>query len=132
MKTSLYCLLASAVILCSCHESLEKRAQREAREYTERYCPTPVQNYLRTDSVVFDTDNKVYNYYCSVDGELDDERTFALNSNNITGAFLQTLKENTAFRAYKDAGFSFAWTLRSGKNPKVVYLKKIYTAKDYK
>ena len=50
----------TVMMLASCHESIEERAQREAREFTERYCPTPVVNYTRTDSVAFDMKSKTY------------------------------------------------------------------------
>lgn len=73
MKQLIIGIVACAALLCSCHENMEKRAQREAREYTEKYCPTPVQNYTRTDSVVFDIDTKTYHYYCSITGDLDDQ-----------------------------------------------------------
>lgn len=58
MKHLIFGIIACSLLLCSCHENLEKRAQREAREYTEKYCPTPVQNYTRTDSVTFDIKTK--------------------------------------------------------------------------
>ena len=61
MKHLIFGIIACSLLLCSCHENLEKRAQREAREYTEKYCPTPVQNYTRTDSVAFDVKTKIYN-----------------------------------------------------------------------
>lgn len=49
----------------SCQETMEEKAARQAKEYTERYCPTPVVNYSRTDSIVFDRERKVYIYYIS-------------------------------------------------------------------
>ena len=101
-------LMASAILLSSCHESLEKRAQREAREYTEKYCPTPVRDYVRTDSVSFD-----------------------INRDKIAEALQTQINEGTNFRAYKKAGFSFQWTLRSDKDKKMVYFDKKYTPKDY-
>ena len=124
--------VAAMVLLSGCHESMEKRAQREAREYTERYCPTPVQNYTRTDSVVFDINTHTYHYFCSVVDELDDAKIFKLNKNKINNALLMNVRENTIFLAYKKAGFSFSWTLRSEKNPNIVYFERKYTAKDYK
>jgi len=111
MKKIIFGFIACSVLLCSCHESLEKRAQREAREYTEKYCPTPEQNYTRTDSVVFDINTKTYHYYCSVTGILDDKKIFDNNRQKLTEAF--------------------QWTLRSDKNKNVVYFDKRYTPKDY-
>lgn len=124
-------ILAAAALLGGCHESIEKRAQREAREYTERYCPTPVQNYTRTDSVAFDTGTKTYHYYCSVVNELDNKATFDLNEAKITTALLQNIRENPSFRTYKKAGFAFAWTIRSDKDKRTVYYNKVFAPKDY-
>jgi len=63
--------LFTALVLVACNESLEDRAEREAREYTARYCPTPVVNNSRTDSVAFDKATKTYTYYCTLTGEYD-------------------------------------------------------------
>src|SRR3712207_8347171 len=71
-KTILFALLACS--LTACHESLEDRAAREAREYTEKYCPTPYVNNTRTDSVAFDTASKTYTYYCSLNGQADSKQ----------------------------------------------------------
>jgi len=131
MKTFLYCAIASAMRLCSCHESIEKRAQREAREYTEKNCPTPVLNYMRTDSVVFETSTRTYHYYLSVMNDLDDAKIFELNLKLIVDNFMKQVDESTSLRAYKQEGFNFAWTLRSGKDPKVTYYEKVYTPKEY-
>lgn len=120
-----------ATMLCGCHESLEKRAMREAREYTEKYCPTPVYNYTRTDSVAFDIQSKTYHYYCSVMNELDDKTVFDANKDKITASLKQSINENTSFRQYKKAGFSFQWTLRSDKNKNEVYYDMKFTPKDY-
>lgn len=124
-------IIFCAMLLCSCHESLEERAQREAREYTEKYCPTPVQNFTRTDSVAFDPSSKTYHYYCSVTGELDNREIFDKNREKLTEALLANVKENTSFRAYKKEGFAFQWTLRSDSNPKEVYFDRRFTPKEY-
>lgn len=131
MKTFLYCTIASAILLCSCHESIEKRAQREAREYTKKNCPTPVLNYMRTDSVVFETNTRTYHYYLSVMNDLDDAKIFELNRKLIVDNFVKQVDESTTLRAYKKEGFNFAWTLRSGKDPKVTYYEKVYTPEEY-
>ena len=131
MKHILSCIVAGSVLLCGCHESFEKRAEREAREYTEKYCPTPVQNYTRTDSVAFDMTSKTYHYYCSITGALDDKKIFDLNRQKLTDMLLANVKENTSFRAYKKEGFAFQWTLRSDRDKRIVYYDRRFTAKDY-
>lgn len=131
MEKILLGAIACSALLCSCHESLEERAQREAREYTKKYCPTPEQNFTRTDSVVFEIPTKTYHYYCTVTGDLDNKTIFDNNRQKIVDALLATVKENTSLRAYKKENFAFQWTLRSGKDKNVVYFDKRYTPKDY-
>ncbi len=131
MKTFLYCAIASAMLLCSCHESIEKRAQREAREYTERNCPTPVLNYMRTDSVVFEMNTRTYHYYCSIMDELDVAKVLEMSRKLIVHNFMKQIDESTSLRAYKSEGFNFALTLHSGKDSKVKYFDKVYTPKEY-
>ena len=131
MKKIILGAIACSALLCSCHESLEERAQREAREYTKKYCPTPEQNFTRTDSVVFEIPTKTYHYYCTVTGDLDNKTIFDINREKIAEALQTQINEGTNFRAYKKAGFSFQWTLRSDKDKKMVYFDKKYTPKDY-
>ena len=53
-------------LLASCSESIEDRAAREAKEYTEKVCPTPFVNDGRTDSTVFDKNTRTYIYYMTL------------------------------------------------------------------
>ncbi len=53
MKKAIYSIFLASLVV-SCTESLEDKAVREAKEYTEKYCPTPYVNDSRTDSAVFD------------------------------------------------------------------------------
>ncbi len=128
-KTAL--ILFGLTAFMSCHESIEDRALREAREYTEKFCPTPVINYTRTDSVTFDKATKTYNYYCSVTDMMDNQKIIRTNSNNIKEGLLQSIKQNTEIRTYKKAGFTFAYTIYSSKKPGFVYLKISFSPRDY-
>ncbi len=58
MKKKLIYIGIFASLLVSCTESLEDKAAREAKEYTEKYCPTPYVNDSRTDSAAFDKNTK--------------------------------------------------------------------------
>ncbi len=58
MKKKLIYIGIFASLLVSCTESLEDKAAREAKEYTEKYCPTPYVNDSRTDSATFDKSTK--------------------------------------------------------------------------
>lgn len=125
-------IICSCIVMGSCHESFEQRAAREAREYTEKYCPTPVLNYTSTDSVTFDIESKTFFYYCSLSGMLDDINIIDKKKDELAESLLQNIKENTGLRAYKREGFCFAYVLRSTKNNKVILFKKRFTPEDYK
>jgi hypothetical protein len=109
----------------SCQESLEERAVRQAKEYTERYCPTPEINYSRTDSIVFDQNRHVYIYYLSFCGMLDDQKVVDENRNRITDMLTQSVRESTGLRNFIEAGFKFEYVCHSEKEPRKVLFRII-------
>ena len=111
------------LFLSSCQESLEERAIRQAKEYTERYCPTPVVNYSRTDSIVFDQKRHVYIYYLSFCGTLDDQKVIDENRDRITDMLTQSVRESTGLRNFIEAGFKFEYVCHSEKEPKKVLFR---------
>ncbi len=119
MKTILS-LAISAFLLVSCHESLEQRAAREAREFTRRNCPTPVVNCSRTDSVKFDTNERNYIYYCSFVEQFDDAQLVDSLRGDILAGLRREIQTNVSLKPYIEAGFSFTYIVRSGSNPEVV------------
>ncbi len=111
------------IFLSSCQESLEDKAARQAKEYTERYCPTPVINYSRTDSVVFDKKRNVYIYYLSFCDMLDDSEIIEENGDKITDMLTQSVRESTGLKNFIEAGFRFEYVCHSEKEPKKVLFK---------
>lgn len=111
------------LFLSSCQESIEERAARQAKEYTERYCPTPVMNYSRTDSVVFDRNRKVYIYYLSFCDMLDDPKVIDENRDRITDMLTQSVRESTGLKNFVEAGFRFEYVCHSEKEPRKVLFK---------
>lgn len=124
-------IFISVFMFSACHESLEDRAAREAKEYTQRYCPTPVNNFSRTDSVVFEKSTRIYHYYCTFSGKMDDKRIITLNRAEIHNDLLKGLKESTDIKAYKEAGFNFQYTCHSAKTPSQILYEDTFTVKDY-
>ena len=111
------------IFLSSCQESLEDKAARQAKEYTERYCPTPVINYSRTDNVVFDKKRNVYIYYLSFCDMLDDSEIIEENRDKITDMLTQSVRESTGLKNFIEAGFRFEYVCHSEKEPKKVLFK---------
>ena len=127
----IFVIACCAILLTSCHENLEDRAAREAKEYTEKFCPTPVNNFTRTDSVVFEKDTKTYHYYCTLTGLMDNLDKITMHQKEIHDALAKSIKESTNINAYKEAGFNFEYTCRSEKNSKLILFQAIYSSKDY-
>lgn len=125
-------LLVASLLLTACGKSLEDKAAEEAKEYTRKYCPTPVVNNSRTDSITFTKADRTYHYYCSFVGPFDDERMIQLNLDNLRETLIKEVKNNTSVKKLKEAGFRFHYIVRSGSNPKKVLYEQTITEKEYK
>ena len=53
------------------------------------------------------------------------------NKSKINDGLLQSITKSTNIKAYKEAGFNFAYTCRSQKNPRLILFEGMYTQKDY-
>lgn len=119
-------LVMIALLAGSCQESLEERAERDAKEFTRKYCPTPVQNFTRTDSVGFVRATRTYTYYMSFVDNMDNEELINEHKQEIHDMLGQALKESTNMKTYIEAGFKFEYVCRSGSDPKKVLVKFKY------
>mgnify|MGYP000456462686 FL=1 len=122
MKKKLIYIGIFASLLVSCTESLEDKAAREAKEYTEKYCPTPYVNDARTDSAAFDKTKKIYTYYISLRNKADNVILIKQNHKKLYDVQKQSLDNNPGLQKYKEAHFSFRFIYHSAKNPKEVLL----------
>lgn len=121
--------LCLALTACS-HTSLEDRAEQEARDFTERYCPTPVQNLQRTDSVTFDKASHTFKYHYTLTGAADNIEAINKVRDQLRPALLKDLVGNTQSKVFKEEGYSFQYIYRSATSKKVLY-ELVLTAKDY-
>lgn len=120
-----FCIVMIMIVLSasSCQETLEEKAERQAREYTRKYCPTPIDNDTRTDSIVFDPQKKVYYYYISFFNNLDDEYIVNENKDRFAQMLTQSIKDSPGLRGFLEAGFRFEYICHSGSNPKKVLVR---------
>ncbi|MBQ7150098.1 MAG: hypothetical protein IJS06_03960 [Prevotella sp.] len=133
MKKYLLFAVASLALMCSCHhDTIEDRAEREAKDYTEKFCPTPYTNDVRTDSLTFDKSSKTFTYYCRLRGLIDNPKVIAENETKLKTAIRENFSNDTGTKIYKDAKFNFIYILRSDNDPKTILLKVKLTEKDYK
>ena len=113
-------------LLASCTESLEDKAAREAKEYTEKYCPTPYVNYSRTDSATFDKSTKTYVYYISLRNKADNKQVIEANKNKLHKIQKEALDNNPGLKKYKEEHFTFRFVYHSAKNPKEILLDDVF------
>ena len=113
-------------LLASCTESLEDKAAREAKEYTEKSCPTPYVNDSRTDSATFDKSTKTYVYYISLRNKADNKQVIEANKNKLHKIQKEALDNNPGLKKYKEEHFTFRFVYHSAKNPKEVLLDDLF------
>lgn len=118
--------------LAGCRKSLQNQAEEQAREYTRKYCPTPVQQFERMDSMTFDRHTNTFTYWKSVSGQADDAAIINANKAKFHDALLKAVREDTRNRVYKDEGFRFRFVYHSGSKPREVLLDYTFTQKDYR
>ena len=127
-KTAL--LLMSIVLLTACQETLEDRCAREAKEYTEKHCPTLVAEDVIMDSMTFDKATQTIGYCYTVKGAIDDSTV--INSNEPRKLLLEQVKNSTNLKLYKDAGYSFRYTYYSTKENGTKLFEATFRKSDYR
>ena len=116
-------------IMASCQETLEERATREARDYTEKHCPAPIAHHVTMDSMTFDKATHTFGYYYTLSGTLDDSAY--ISQNNPYEMLLQQVKNSTNLKIYKDEGYSFRYVYNSQKHKGTILFDEIFKSKDY-
>lgn len=120
-----------SIAITSCHENLDQRCTREAKEYTEKYCPAPIAEGIMIDSMTFESKTHTLHYYYSLTGKIDDINIINHNSADMRRQLLKSVDNATNLKQYKDAGFSFAYTYFSSKNKGQALYSCTITNKDY-
>ena len=118
--------LISAIAFTACSESLEDRAARDAKEYTEKYCPTPYVNDSRTDSASFDKQTRVYTYYMTLRNKADNEQIISEHRKELREVQKQSIDNNPGLKQYKDKHFSFRIIYHSASQPGKVLLDETF------
>ena len=129
MKKSLLIAALSALMLSSCQESLNEKAAREARLYTQKNCPAMLAENIRIDSLAFEPATRTLHYYYTLSGIAD--TIIPSRQPAMRDALLHDLKNTTIMKTYKDEGFNFAYTYRSEKNPETIILDATFTKDEY-
>ena len=124
MKKALF-LSAVISLLAGCqHETVDDRTAREAAEYTKQMCPTPIENFTRTDSLVFNRATRTLIYYCAFCDKMDDEKMVAINRNKLVEGLKAGIKNDIGLKTYLEAGIHVMYVVHSTKEPQKVLFKE--------
>lgn len=125
-----YIFIAIALLsLTSCHESLDDKTEREAKEFTKKECPRLLGNGITIDSMTFERGSHTIHYYYTISGTAD---TTAIDRKAIKADLLNGVKGDMSTRKYKEEGFNFAYTYFSNKHKGQRLIDVKFTPKEYK
>ena len=128
MRKTLLLLLCLASFV-ACQESMEERAERDARETTAKRCPLRMSDdgSLILERIVFDKTTHTWrqNYL------LDCDREVLIDEAVIRDALLKELRNTPSYKPYMDNGFNFQYIYCQMKNPKDTLINITLTTKDY-
>ena len=122
--------LLMAICFTACHESLEKRAMREAKEYTRKNCPITKYN-VRTDSIAFDPNTRTLIFYHTMCNQLDDSALVASRKDEMMELLSDAFNMDISLKPYKEAGFNVRYEYHSNAHPEIIMIEKTFTSKDY-
>ena len=125
----LWIIIAVALMVTACQESLEDRCQREAKEFTERACPRHIDTEIVLDSMTFDKESHTIGYCYTLQGSLDNP--MRVDKTKFSEVLLLEVKNSTNIKLYKDAGYSFRYTYYSEKNSGTKLFEATFREKDY-
>ena len=130
-KNNVYGVLIAALTLTTaCQKSLEEQAANEARQYTAKNCPAKLEDGLVIDSMTFDAGSHTFAYHYTLSGVLDNDTI--VSSETVSQALLESLRNTTSMRAYKERGYNFRYVYRSATNPDKVLHDLLFTQEDYR
>ena len=130
MKGIVVTLMAGAMLLISCQESLEDRCAREAKEFTEKNCPRAVDKEIVLDSMTFEKATHTISYLYTLNGTLDDPQR--IDSTHFRELLLMEVKNSTNLKLYKDEGYAFRYAYYSQKNNGTKFFEATFRESDYR
>ena len=124
-------LVVSVLLFIACQESLEQRAQRALRDYSDKNCPMVINESVTLDSCAFDIPTLTLNYYYHLSGAFDNDSSVNAKSGEMRQLLIESLKNETSVRTYKEAGYSFRYIYYSKTEPDDILFETTIKKEDY-
>ena len=125
----IWIIIAVALVVTACQETLEDRCEREAKEYTEKHCPTPIAKDIVMDSMTFNKSTHTITYAYTLSGDIDDSAV--VNGVNTRDLLLNEVKNSANLRLYKEAGYNFRYVYFSKKKKGTQLFNTTFRQSDY-
>ena len=129
-KTILYFAAGLLIIACTAITP-EEYAKQQAKAFTEKNCPSPVKNDIRTDSLVFEENTRTLHYYYSLFGALDNPDSLKGRGDGMRDRMLQSLKKAGNMDEFKKAEMNFKYTYHSSSKPDTVLFEAVFRPSEY-
>lgn len=120
----------NAAMFSSCQENIDSRAEREAKEFTRKNCPTPIIDNTRTDSLVFEANTRTLHYYYTLVGPADNKTAFTGRHEELKNILISSFRASTNLKMYIDAGINFKLTYHSEKKTQQKLYETTLTAEE--
>lgn len=131
MMKKLLLLLVCGIAMVACHENLEQRAARQAKEFTQKNCPSAIKDNVRTDSMTYDEATRTLIYSYTLFNELDDSANIKAQEQKLVEGLQKRLIQDISTKTYKDAGFNFRYVYHSNEKPQLILLDTTFTPEEY-
>lgn len=119
--------------ITSCQENFDNRCQREAKEYTQRFCPQKMDKYITLDSTTYDKKSKTYCYWYSIIKNTYTEsiRTQLKSQEaDFRSKLLLMLINSVQLKSYKDNGINFEYVYKYS-DEQSPFIRILFTRNDY-
>lgn len=129
-----YFLLMLGLLLFGCQENFDERCQREAKEYTRKFCPRKMESFTTLDSTTYDIKSRTYYYWYTLSGKFDTPEaisSFQQEHERLRTAMQKSLINSVELKKCKEEGINFTYVYRSASTGyKILELR--FTKKDYR
>lgn len=122
----------AALIMTGCNKiTPEEYAKQQAKAFTEKNCPSPVKNNIRTDSLVYEENTRTLHYYYSFFGPMDNPDSLKGRGDGMRERMLEALKRTGSNEEFKKAEMNFKYTYHSSSKPDTVLYEVTFRPSEY-
>lgn len=114
-------LLGCAFLLMACgRQSFDEKCEREARDYTARHCPMPIEQNVMFDSMVYHRGQSVMAYCYTLSGSLDQADVIRQNATVFKQKLVEAVRNSVEMKKYTQKGIRIDYLYHSASTGKLL------------